>query len=226
MATIQLTLDGDERTFEFDKLIMAGYTGRNQSEVAAHVDELRAHGIPAPERVPMLYACAPELLTTAGQISVLGGDTSGEGEFVLFQDGVELLVGVGSDHTDRALEASDIPRAKQVCAKIVSREVWRVAEVIEGWDDLLLRAWVGQDGSETLYQEGPLARMLTPQAILDYVGKQLTEPLGSAVVFSGTLSIIGGAFQPSATFAVELFDPRRERRLRCAYRARRLDYLR
>ena len=225
MATLNLTLDGADRVVGFDKLIMAGYTGRNQDEVRAHIEELKAHGIPAPAKVPTLFACAPELLTTAETITVLGDSTSGEAEFVLFVKGGEILVGVGSDHTDRQLEETDIPRAKQLCAKVVSREVWRLSDLVGHWDELVLRAWVGEKGAETLYQEGPLARMMTPQAILECVQENITEPLEAAVVYSGTFAVIGGHFQALPVFTVELEDPRRRRKLHCAYRVRQMDYL-
>ncbi len=225
VAFLSLSLEGSERVVRFEKLIMAGYTGRNQAEVQAHIDELKSHGIPAPDKIPTLFACAPELLTTAPEITVLGDSTSGEAEFVMFTDGDEILVGVGSDHTDRKLEETDIPRAKQLCAKVVSREVWRLADVAGHWDELVLRAWVGETGDETLYQEGPLARMMTPQAILDCVQSNITGRLGAAAVYSGTFAIIGGHFKALPVFTVELEDPRRGQRLRCTYRVRKLDYL-
>jgi hypothetical protein len=226
MAAIDLDLGGSERRFSFRKLIMAGYTGRDQGEVRAHIEELLAHGIPAPSRTPTLFACTPALLTTAEGISVLGDATSGEGEAVLFADGDELLVGVGSDHTDRDLEATDIPRAKQVCAKVVSRAAWRFAEVADHWDELILRSWVGEGGGAQLYQEGALARLLRPEAVLDYVRRNTVPPLEPAVIFAGTLPLLTDGFRPSAVFTAELEDPRRQRTLRCRYRIATLDYLR
>jgi hypothetical protein len=228
MAVISVALDGQPREVRFSKLIMAGYTGRNQAEAQAHIDELKAHGIPAPERIPTLYACAPALLTTGEEIAVLGHDTSGEAEFVLFPSETEgeLLVGVGSDHTDRALETTDIPRAKQLCAKTVSREVWRLADVVDHWDDLILRSWVGDGSAETLYQEGPLARLLSPEGILATVATNTSEQVAEAVVFSGTLPILGGVFLPAPFFQTELADPIRGRSLRCGYRVQVMDYLR
>lgn len=224
MASIDLSLDGRELRVRFDRLVMAGYTGRNQAEVRAHIDELRSHGIPAPAQVPTLYACTPGLLTTAETITVLGGDTSGEAEFVVIpHDGV-LLIGAGSDHTDRVLEATDIPRAKQLCAKVVSREVWRFAEVADHWDELILRSWIGAPGREEPYQEGPLARMLAPEAILDYVRAHTTAPMEGTIVFSGTLAASGG-FRAAPRFRAELEDPRRGRTLTCAYQIDVMDYV-
>ena len=226
MTRISVMLDAEPREIAFSKLIMAGYTGRNQAEAQAHIDELKAHGIPAPERIPTFYACAPMLLTTADEMFVLGNDTSGEAEFVLLPSGGELLVAVGSDHTDRALEATDIPRAKQLCAKVVSRQAWRLTDIVDHWDALQLRSWVGEDGAETLYQEGPLARLLPPDAILATTEANSTQPIAAAVVFSGTLPAIGGTFRPAPFFQAELTDPIRGRTLRCAYRVQVMDYLR
>jgi hypothetical protein len=226
MALISVMLDAEPREIVFTKLIMAGYTGRNQAETQAHIDELKAHGIPAPDRIPACYACAPALLTTAEEVFVLGNETSGEAEFVLLPGDGELLVAVGSDHTDRALEATDVPRAKQLCAKVVSRQVWRLADVVDHWDALQLRSWVGDGGAETLYQEGPLARLLPPDAIVAAVRANATQPIADAIVFSGTLPAIGGQFRPAPFFQVELADPIRGRSLRCAYRVHVMDYLR
>jgi len=226
MASLSFLLDGQPREVQYGKLIMAGYTGRSRAETQAHIDELKAHGIPAPARIPTLYPCAPDLLTTAEEIVVLGHDTSGEAEFVLIPATRGLLVGVGSDHTDRALEATDIPRAKQLCAKVVSREVWRLADLLDHWDELFVRSWVAEGGTETLYQEGPLRRMMAPEAIMAAVRAEATESVTDAIVFSGTLSVIGGRFRPAQLFQTELEDPVRRRRLRCAYRVQVMDYLR
>lgn len=228
MPAVELRLDGEPRVITYDKLIMAGYTGRNQEEVAAHIEELRQHGIPAPDRVPTLFPCAPALLTFGGDIDVLGADTSGEAEYVLYVDDDEILVGTGSDHTDREFEAVDINRSKQLCAKVASRDVWRLTDVLPHWDELRLRGWVGANGAQppTLYQDGPLARMLGPDDLLAYVRSRLPGPLGNAIVFSGTLPLLDGQFRPGSSFACELHDPHRDRALRCEYRVRSLDYLR
>jgi len=225
MASINVLVDDVMKGFRFERLIMTGYTGRNQTEVRAHIDELRAHGIPAPTQIPTLFACAPELLTTAPEISVLGKQTAGEGEVVLFVDGDEILIGVGSDHTDRELEVTDIPRAKQVCAKVVSETVWRFADVEDHWDELVLRSWVRDEGEDLLYQEGPLVRLLRPADVLTYVRTHTRSPLKSAILFAGTLPLRIDGFRPATTFTVELADPRRNRSLRCQYAIRVLDYL-
>jgi hypothetical protein len=225
MAEISLQLDGNPTHVHYDKLVMAGYTGRDRGEVQAHIDELRTHGIPAPSRVPTLFACAPALLTTAAEIVVLGEHTSGEGEAVLFVTDREMLIGVGSDHTDRALEVTDIPRSKQVCVKPVSSAVWRFADVADHWDELVLRSWVRDGGDPVRYQEGTLARLMTPDDVLAYVRGHVQDPGEPMIVFAGTLPLLTDGFRPATTFAIELTDPRRNRSLRCEYGVRVLDYL-
>ena len=42
--------------FEVRRLINAGYTGRDQAAVRHHIEELRAHGVPAPAGTP---TCTP-----------------------------------------------------------------------------------------------------------------------------------------------------------------------
>src|SRR5690242_1062302 len=63
------------------RVVLAGYTGRDRVQVAAHIHELERLGVTPPERVPMVWDVAPALLTTASRISVRGAETSGEAEF-------------------------------------------------------------------------------------------------------------------------------------------------
>jgi hypothetical protein len=226
MAAVEVFLDDRVRPLRLEKLIMAGYTGRDQGEVQAHIDELSTHGIPAPDQIPTLFACSTGLLTTSNTITVLGTRTSGEGEVALFVDAGEILVGVGSDHTDRALEVTDIPRAKQVCAKVVSDTVWRFADVMDHWDELVLRSWIQEGADNVPYQEGTLARLLRPEDILAYVRQHVRVPLEPAVLFAGTLPLLTDGFRSGSAFTVELEDPRWQRRLRCHYQITVLDYLR
>lgn len=226
MSKISVHLEGEEREIAYDRVLLAGYSGRDQGGVQAHIAELRKHGIPAPDRTPALFMCSPHLLTTAAEITVFGENTSGEAEFVLLLGGGEMWVAAGSDHTDRALEATDIPRAKQVCQKVLSREVWRYQDVQDHWDELSLRAWVGDDGPEVLYQEERLESLMTPPSLIEYARGRVVGDLGHAVLFSGTVPILGGQFQSRPFFAVQLEDPRRRRKLQLGYRVSRLDYVR
>ena len=45
-------------------------------------------------------------------------------EYVLFVGEDDILVGVGSDHTDRVLERTSLAKSKQICKNVVSSRVW------------------------------------------------------------------------------------------------------
>lgn len=205
------------RTVEarFDRLIVAGWTGRDTAALEHHIAELAALGVPRPSSVPVFYRTSVNGLTQAERLEVLGPDTSGEVEPVVFglEDGMWL--GVGSDHTDRKAETMGIALSKQLCGKVVGTALWRLDEVADHWDRLVIRAHATIDGQRTLYQEGPLARMRTPADLLSrYDGSAALAP--GAVMFCGTLGAIGG-IRPAERFEMELEDPVRGRKLTHAY---------
>ncbi|HWP28850.1 MAG TPA: DUF2848 family protein [Chloroflexota bacterium] len=220
---LQFAVDGvpERLTVTPRRLLIAGYTGRDQAAVARHIAELRAHGIPAPSRTPALYALTPDRLTTAARLCVVGSQTSGEVEFVLVCVGRELYIGVGSDHTDRALERLSVARAKQVCAKPISAQLWRWADVRDRWDRCVLRSWM--DGA--LYQEGSVAELLPPEAVLALVEQRVGADLDQAVVYCGTLPVVGGELRCGRHFEAVLSDPVGGRMLRCAYQVDVVDDL-
>ena len=74
-----------------------------------------------PATVPCYYRAGLETLTQAPMVDVLGGDSSGEGEWVLIETAAGRFIGCGSDHTDRKVEAYSIMVSKQMCPKPISR---------------------------------------------------------------------------------------------------------
>ena len=79
-----------------------------------------------------------------------------------------------------------------MCAKPVSREVWRLEDVAVHWDKLVLRSYVSTEGRRRLYQEGPVAAMRPPTELFKlYCGGLL--PAGTAM-FCGTLAVHGGIY--------------------------------
>ena len=148
-------------------LVVAGWTGRNTAALEAHIKELEAVGVKRPKSVPIFYRNAVSLLTTAPEIQVLGGKSSGEVEFVLYSLDDGLWVGVGSDHTDRAAETINVSLSKQMCGKPVGATLWRYDEVKSHWDKLTLRSFVpGEGGKRRLYQEGPVTNMRAPEELI------------------------------------------------------------
>ncbi|MBI2209796.1 MAG: DUF2848 family protein [Deltaproteobacteria bacterium] len=223
MVKFKLQATGREVDFVPRRIIIAGYTGRNQDEVRSHIRELAAQGIPAPTEIPTIFRATLDRLTVEGEVEVLGGAAAGEAEAVLLVNGDDIWVAVGSDYTDRELEKMNIGAAKQICPKPVSTEVWRYAEVRDRWDSLVLRSWVGESGREELYQEGRLSALLSPEDLLGTLRGRLGELVDGAVIFTGTIPLIGGRFAPRPYFETELVDESAGRSLRCAYRARRVD---
>lgn len=191
-------------------LVIAGWTGRDRAAVEAHIQELAAVGVAPPSRTPIFYRVSASLLTTAGEIQVLGRDSSGEAEFVLVRHGGRLLLGLGSDHTDRKAEAAGVALSKQLCPKIMAPEVWDFVDVERHWDRLVLRSFVVEGSRLALYQEGAVSQIVHPCTLLDCYGA------AADAMFCGTLAAIGGV-RWSGEFSMELEDPVLRRTLRHRY---------
>jgi hypothetical protein len=223
LNTLDLKIETDERllplSFPVQRMINAGFAGRDRRAIDAHIEEMRREGIAAPTSVPSLYPLTADNLTTAERIEVLGPDTSGEAEFVLLvKSPDEILVAAGSDHTDRLLERQSIEKSKQICKNVVSSKVWRLRDVERDWDDLVLQSWVRMGGEEVLYQKATLGTILPPRQLLDFVWSRMKSPCQEGlVVFSGTIPMLGGKFICGDHFRVELLNPRTSRSLECAY---------
>jgi Protein of unknown function (DUF2848) len=222
---MEFTLEGSGVAIDFDpeRVIIAGYTGRNQEETRAHIRELERQGIPTPAEIPAIFRTTLDRLTSDREIEVVGGRTAGEAEVVLLVKGENIWIAIGSDHTDRELEKIDIPASKQVCAKPVSAQVWNYADVRERWDKLLLRSWVGENGRDELYQEGRMAALLRPEDLLAMLKRRLGRLVDNAAVYTGTIPLIGGQFTHKPYFTAELRDDASGRALQCAYRVRSID---
>ena len=215
-----------EKKFRYNRMVNAGYVGKNQEEVRRHIEELAAKGIPGPKTVPVLFPVVCSALTTDSAIEVYGDETSGEVEYVLcVASEDEVYVGLGSDHTDRHLEETDIPRAKQICPNLMSRTVWRLEEIESHWDDLMMSATVTKNGERILYQQGRLGLLLNPAELMRFVKDKIGGPLKDLVIFSGTLGMLTGEFVFGDNFSATLADEKSNRRLEMSYRIQPLDYL-
>jgi hypothetical protein len=200
-------------------LVIAGWTGRDQASLEAHIRELEALGIARPKTTPIFYRVAASLLTTAETIQVIGGNSSGEIEVVVCALADGLWLGLGSDHTDRKAEAIGVTLSKQMCAKPVGALLWRMSDVAPHWEKLVLRSFVTRAGKRRLYQEGPVTTMREPEELIRlYTGGGL--PPGTAM-FCGTLAV-HGAIEGGDRFEMELEDPILGRKLTHAYRVKQL----
>jgi hypothetical protein len=196
-------------------LVIAGWTGRDEAAVQHHIDELAALGVPPPSSVPVFYRVAAANLTTATRLQVLGPDSSGEVEPVLFSLPGGLFLGLGSDHTDRKAEAAGIALSKQLCPKPVARDLWRFEEVEAHWDALELTSTIRENGAEVTYQRGTLAAMRHPRDLQARRPGGPGLPPGTAM-FCGTLGAIGG-IRAAPRFAMRLHDPVLNRTIEHAY---------
>ncbi len=220
----QVVPEGAQLEFIVRKMVNAGYTGRDQESVRRHIEELKEHGVQAPPRVPMFYPVTSDRLVVADAIEVVGDETSGEAEFVLLYQKGDWYVGVGSDHTDRKLEAYSVLYSKQVCPNVISAQLWAYRDVIDHWDQLTLRSWVWSQGQRTLYQEAALASMLHPNDLIPLVTEVVDGSLEGLVVFSGTVPLLTQGFVYGDRFAAELFDTQRGVSLSVEYAVQRLDW--
>ncbi len=227
---IRLILEKDKKQtpldFHVDRMINAGFTGRNQAEVRHHLDELSAKGIPVPDETPLIYPVIPATLTMADKIVVYEQETSGEIEYVLFiKNENEIYVGIGSDHTDRKLEETDIPRAKQMCPNIIANRVWDLTDVAGHWDDLVMACRVEKNGSDLVYQNGGLDLLMSPAELMAFVSDKVTGPLTNMVIFSGTVKMETPEFVFADRFSGSLTDPVLKRELAFSYRICPMDYM-
>ena len=231
MRTLNLTVvgaDGNRTDLEFPvaRILDAGFTGKNREGAMKHVEELKAHGVAAPDRIPAYFAVTREMVTTDDEIEVLGDDTSGEVEVVFLFKGDQVYIAVGSDHTDRELEKDSIPKSKVICSKVVSRDVWKLADVKPHWERLKLQSWIEVDGQRTLYQEGSLADFLAVDDFLDGVRSVVTDgSLDGMVLYMGTMPSLGGKLLFSPTFEGRLSDEVLGRELSFRYSINPMDWL-
>ena len=203
------------RIAEVQNLVIAGWTGRNAAAVEEHIVELEAIGVARPRKVPCFYRLGANLLTTGGRLDVTGTDSSGEVEFVLLSLEAGLFVGVGSDHTDRKVEAYGVTVSKQMCPPSrPARTLWLFnwKRVRDHWDSLTLHSWITRNGKRELYQEGPVTRMRAPHDLISrYLERDASLPVGT-VMYCGTLPV-HGKIEAGDLFEVELEDPIRRRLL-------------
>ena len=204
------TIDGAPVRLRPGRLVVAGYTARDEASVREHIDELAAIGVPPPPSVPMFYDLPPGLLTTAGAVEVAGAMTSGEVEPVLVRADGRWYLGVGSDHTDRDLEREDIFTAKARCPKPVGPTLLPLPgdPATGAFDDRWDAASARADADGVPYQDGRVAALRTPSDLLPRLFAEVAGVAGTdLVVYTGTLPLIGGTFRAAAAWRLALTVP-------------------
>lgn len=214
MTNVISKCDYELEAKNINRLILGGWTGRDADAVEAHIVELEELGVARPKSVPIFFRMSRDRITTGNIIEVSGPDTSGEVEFVIVNSPkYGLLLGVGSDHTDRKLESVSVCQSKQICEKVIAPEFWNFEEVHDHWDSLILRSFIYEDGKRITYQEGSVDDMLHVDTLLadykEYSGRSFGV---SDMIMGGTISAIGG-IRPSSRFEFEMEDPILKRKI-------------
>ena len=219
--TLDLILD-DRReetslTFTPTRFIVAGWTGRDKAGMEHHMAELEALGIKRPASTPVFYRNSVTRLTTTDLLQTPGAGSSGEVEFVLFNIDGTIWVGVGSDHTDRDVEAYNITVSKQMCDKPICDRLWPLEMVQDHWDTLKVESRAVIDDAEVVYQQGTVAAMLAPLDLIAAFEAETGTSFGPGdVMMGGTLPAIGGV-RAAARFSFSLTDPQTGARLAHGY---------
>ena len=61
-----------------EQLVIAGWTGRDETALRKHIKELKEIGVKPPKTTPIFYRVAANLMVFSDVIQVSGPDTSGE----------------------------------------------------------------------------------------------------------------------------------------------------
>ena len=199
--------DASTATVDVAHLLNGGYAGRDQAHVQAHVEELGRLGVPAPTVVPTMYPVSPYLAQQTSRVPVQNDRTSGEVEWalVIADDGRALLT-LAVDHTDRSLEVHGIAWSKNASPDVLAGEAWDLDEISDHIDQLTLRAWVTNDGTEEEIQTATLGDLLPPSHWTEVLGQRgLLQP--GTILLSGTVNMREGVNQFADAWRAELADP-------------------
>lgn len=201
---------------EYKRVFAIGYAGRNMKKTMEHIKELeRDLGVPAPKKIPTIFQCGNYVLTQEKDLAFVGEKTCGEVEYVIVMKDGKIYIGLGSDHTDRELEAQSVPKAKQICAKPICPILWDYEEIKDHWDNIKLNSWQTVDGREAPYQQGKLADILSVETILREMNNRVGD-IDNCVIFSGTVPVLDG-FRYGSNFRYEMVDEVLGRKLASDY---------
>ncbi len=205
---------------EIKHLMVVGFSGKDVEKTMEHIHELEAAGVKCPRDVPVPYQCDPQIVTRKDTIDVIGGKTSGEAEYLILCHGGKFYIGIGSDHTDRAMEAVSIHKSKQVCLKPCSDTFWEYEEVKDHLPELRIISSQQVDGEIRAYQNGTAGDLLPFDVILEKVKAEV--PLEDCLIYTGTVPLLHG-FVYGERFTACLMDDVLGRELTLSYQVHVID---
>lgn len=213
---MRFNCNGQWLDIELAHLVVAGWTGRDQAAIQHHIDELAAIGVTPPSATPLFYRASSGLLTQSPRIQVVGGDSSGEVEPLVVQAGGRRWLGLGSDHTDRALEAHSVALSKQICAKPCADQLWDWDSVADRLDEIVLESWIHEDGEWVPYQQGSLSAIRPLTDLIASAGLDDLARDGAVAMMCGTFGAKGGV-RPAGRFRMAMSDPATGRKITHEY---------
>lgn len=208
------TTGTEAKEIELESLIVVGFAGKDVKKTMEHIKELEEEGIKCPKTVPVVYQCSKEILTTSNEIEVIGDKTSGEVEYLVLVEDGKYYIGLGSDHTDRSLEANSIHKSKQVCMKPHATDFWPYEEVKAHFDTIKLVSNQILDGQKIEYQAGVTADLLSIDTIIAKIEEEME--VGNSLIYTGTVPLHNG-FQYGSVFSCALIDETLNRTITLEY---------
>ena len=210
-------LDGStsSESLRIERMYNFGSATRDPDAAFAHQEEVAKSGIYIASDVPAprIYPIGLHALGTDSSVFVQSAQTSGEVEIVIHV-GDKIHVGIGSDHTDRALETVSIPGSKQACVNHLAPVFWAWDEIADTWDDCIMRSWV----DDRLYQEVGVNKFLSPPDILRILKERVRNlPSKSYMVYCGTYVSVDKALGYGNEWRYQLAAPQLNRQIDARY---------
>lgn len=208
-VTVDAADGPEQRELVVSRVYNLGFTIRDKEKMQRHLDEVVGVHVPWPDKPPIIFPISAWATLTDTDVPVQYARTSGEVEIVIVADGDDVLVGVGSDHTDRQLEATDIPWGKQVTPNVLAPTMWRWSDVADHWDDVEMSSHVAHEpgGDRVLYQTASVSEFWTPMEMLDGVDGRIAPVDGVKVFFSGTVVSVDEKLNFGREWTLRMHDP-------------------
>lgn len=216
MKSLSFILNNKQIDFDFDKVYVIGYAGRDMEKTQEHIDELeRELGVAPPKKIPTIFEVSKEIVTQDSDLKFVGEQTSGEAEYVILLKNGKTYITIGSDHTDRGLESVSIFKSKQVCLKPIADTIWDYDEVKDHWNSIILVSNQIVNGKEINYQNDTLASILPVEKILEEL-KDRVGDIDNSIIYSGTVPLLGG-FEYGNKFISKMVDEKLGRTINLNY---------
>lgn len=207
--------EGEILNPKVQRVLLAGYSGRKQEDVATHIAEMAKLGVSAPSSYPVFYNAMTCLLTQGSELQVVGLDTRPEVEFVLFAYQEALYVTVGNDQFDLIVESRlSAEKSKNLCQKIVAASAWPLDEVHDHWDLLHLELRAGGK----VIQAASVKSLLDPKVLLEHARRECGFEPATGMLFSGTIPTIDSLDPNERDFSIAIQDRALGREIRCDFR--------